>query len=64
LRLAAAFVNPPSPADAHRIFAALAEGGTVQMAIQETFWSSAFGMVVDRFGILWEINCETPVAAA
>ena len=60
----AAFANPSSPTDARRIFAALAEGGTVQMAIQETFWSSAFGMVVDRFGIPWEINCETPVAAA
>ena len=58
----AAFVNPPSAADAHRIFEALAEGGTVQMPIQETFWSSAFGMLVDRFGIPWEINCETPAA--
>jgi uncharacterized glyoxalase superfamily protein PhnB len=32
--------------------------GTVQMAIQETFWSPAFGMVIDRFGIPWSINCE------
>ena len=27
---------------------------------QETFWSERFGMVVDRFGIPWMINCETP----
>ena len=60
----AAFVDPPSAEDARRIFAALAEGGTVQMPIQETFWSAAFGMLVDRFGIPWEINCETSVAAA
>jgi len=30
----------------------------VQMPIQETFWSPRFGMVVDRFGIPWMVNCE------
>lgn len=44
--------------EAERIFAALAEGGTVQMAIQPTFWATRFGMVVDRFGIPWMINCS------
>jgi PhnB protein len=38
------------PADADRIFGALAENGTVQMPIQETFWAQRFGMLVDRFG--------------
>ena len=51
-------VNPPTPDDAHRLFDALVQAGTVQMAIQETFWSPAFGMVIDRFGIPWSINCE------
>jgi PhnB protein len=46
------------PAEAERIFHALAEGGTVQMPIQETFWAARFGMAVDRFGIPWMINCE------
>jgi len=41
---------------ARRIFTALAEGGSVALPIQETFWSPAFGVVVDRFGIPWEIN--------
>jgi PhnB protein len=41
---------------ARRIFAALAEGGSVAMPIQETFWSPAFGVLTDRFGIPWEIN--------
>lgn len=45
-------------ADAERIFAALSAGGTVEMPLQKTFWSQAFGMVVDRFGTPWEINCE------
>ena len=46
----------PSAAEARRIFAALAEGGTVQMPLGETFWAEAFGMVIDRFGTPWGIN--------
>jgi len=46
------------PAEAERIFDALAEKGIVQMPIQETFWAVRFAMVVDRFGIPWMINCE------
>jgi len=45
------------PADAERIYHALAEGGVVQMPLQETFWAVRFGMFVDQFGIPWEINC-------
>lgn len=48
------------PADAERIFHALAENGTVRMPIQETFWAVRFGMLVDRFGIPWMVNCERP----
>ena len=44
-------------ADARRIFDALAENGVVRMPIQKTFWSPAFGVVVDRFGVPWEISC-------
>ena len=46
------------PAEADRIFHALAENGKVVMPIQQTFWSPRFGMLVDRFGIPWTINCE------
>jgi PhnB protein len=46
------------PEDAERIFKALAENGTVQMAIQRTFWSLRFGMLVDRFGTPWMVNCN------
>lgn len=42
--------------NANRVFSALAHGGSVEMPIQETFWSPAFGMLVDRFGVPWEIN--------
>ena len=46
------------PAEADRIYHALAEGGTVIMPIDETFWAVRFGMVVDRYGTPWMINCE------
>jgi PhnB protein len=55
-------VAPPSVADAHRVYAALAEGGTALMPIAPTFWAAAFGVVRDRFGVTWEINCEAPQA--
>ncbi|MEE4377648.1 MAG: VOC family protein [Candidatus Competibacteraceae bacterium] len=44
---------------ADRFFAALAEGGQVQMPLAETFWSPRFGMVTDRFGVSWMINLES-----
>jgi PhnB protein len=46
------------PAEADRIFNAFSEGGEVTMPIQETFWAHRFGMLVDRFGTPWMINCE------
>ena len=44
-------------AEAKRIFQELAEGGTVQMPLQETFWAVGFGMLVDRFRIPWMVSC-------
>ena len=46
------------PADAERKFNALAQNGTVQMPLQQTFWAVRFGSLVDQFGIPWMINCE------
>lgn len=54
-------VSVSEPADAERIFNALAEGGNVKMPIQETFWAKRFGMVTDRFGTHWMVNCEKPM---
>lgn len=45
-------------ADAERIFHGLADGGTVQMPIGETFWAHRFGMLIDRYGIPWMVNCD------
>ena len=53
-------VNVADAADAQRMFQALAEGGIVQMPLQETFWATRFGMLVDRYGIPWMVNCGRP----
>ncbi len=42
-------------AEAERFFAALGDGGQVRMPLGKTFFSSKFGMVADRFGVLWMI---------
>jgi PhnB protein len=49
-------------AEARRLFAALAEGGQVQMPVAKTFFSPAFGMVNDRFGVLWMVIASSPEA--
>ncbi|MEO5325007.1 VOC family protein [Mesorhizobium sp. CC13] len=41
---------------AGRVFTALADGGTVNMPFQPTFWAKGFGMVKDRFGTPWMIS--------
>ncbi len=43
--------------EAERVFYALAEKGRVTMPLQETFWAIRFGMLTDRFGIPWLVNC-------
>lgn len=52
-------INVDRPADGRRIFDALAEKGDVHMPFEKTFWAAGgFGMVADRFGTPWMINCE------
>jgi PhnB protein len=51
-----------SVVEGERIFKALAEKGNVTMPFQKTFWSPGFGMVTDRFGIPWMVNCEAASA--
>jgi len=43
-------------ASADRMFAALSEGGSVQMPLTKTFWSPRFGMLTDRFGVAWMVG--------
>jgi PhnB protein len=47
-------------ARAEEVFRGLADGGTVTMPFEETFWAARFGMLVDRFGTPWMVNCDRP----
>lgn len=46
----------PTAPEAKHAFDLLAEGGKVSMPIADTFWSEAFGMLVDRFGTPWMVS--------
>jgi PhnB protein len=46
--------------EARQLFAALSNGGTVQMPLSKTFWTSLSGMVLDRFGVSWMVNVASP----
>lgn len=48
-------LNAPTEAETHRIFNALAEGGTIDMPLMETFWSPLYGQVTDKFGVGWMV---------
>lgn len=53
----------PTEDEAKRVFAALADGGTVYQEVISTFFSPAFGIVVDRWGVHWMIMSEQPEGA-
>ncbi len=55
--------NVADAAEAARLFAALGQGGQVQMALGATFWSPCFGIVQDRFGLSWMVSVAAPMAA-
>ena len=48
-------LSPSTEEEANRLFAALSAGGQVQMPLNKTFYSPRFGMVSDRFGVLWMV---------
>ncbi len=45
-------------AELTRVFHALSEGGKVEMPLEKTFWSELYGMVVDKFGVIWQVSQE------
>ncbi len=52
-------LHPDTREDTDRLFAALSEGGKVEMPLQEMFWGDYFGSCVDKFGVQWMFNCES-----
>ncbi len=53
-------VHVDTPAEAERVFDALAVGGKVVVPLTETFWALKFGKLTDRFAIPWMVNCSRP----
>lgn len=53
-------LTTPTKAETERYFAALSEGGQVQMPLAKTFFSEAFGMVADKFGVAWMVLVQPP----
>ncbi len=53
-------IGTADPAEAEEMFSRMAEGGTVTMPMQETFWAERFGMLRDKYGVNWMFNCEKP----
>jgi PhnB protein len=49
---------PKDSPRAKKVFDALAAGGQVQMPYGKTFWAEGFGMLTDKFGVPWMVNCQ------
>jgi PhnB protein len=56
-------LNIKDPAEAERVFNALAKDGTVRMPLGETFFAMKFGMLADKFGTPWMVVCEKSQSA-
>jgi len=51
-------IDTSSKEEADQLFDALSVGGKVKMPMAQTFWGAYFGVLTDRFGINWLINCD------
>jgi len=51
-------LNAKDDAEAEKLFTALSPGGQVQQPLTKTFFASKFGMVADKFGVLWMVIAE------
>ena len=48
------------PERAKQVFGNLAKDGSVIMPLEKTYWAEAFGMLTDKFGVRWMVNCDAP----
>ena len=52
-------LEPDTRAETDKLFAALSQGGKVEMAPTEMFWGDYFGSCTDQFGVQWMFNCSS-----
>lgn len=57
-------LHAETPESAETLFASLSHGGNILMPISETFWAHRFGVLVDRYGTPWMVNCAKSLAPA
>ena len=50
-----------TPKKAERFFAALGDGGHIQIPLLKTFFAERYGIVIDRFGVSWKIMAASNV---
>ncbi len=51
-------ISTEAESEADSAFGRLSDGGNVTMPMEKTFWGAKFGMLTDRFGINWMVNCQ------
>lgn len=51
-------IDAPNLVIAEQIFKNLSEDGKITMPFEKTFWGAKFGMLTDKFGIHWMVNCD------
>ncbi|MEK7575234.1 MAG: VOC family protein [Patescibacteria group bacterium] len=51
-------LNTTDEKEARKVFADLSRGGEVFMPLEKAFWGALFGVVTDKYGIEWMVNCE------
>ena len=51
-------ISADSEEAGEKYFNNLSEGGKVMMPFADAFWGSKFGMLEDKFGIRWMVDCS------
>ncbi len=54
-------LEPDTRGETDRLFNALAQGGKIEMPLQEMFWGGYYGSLVDRYGVHWMFNCVNKI---
>jgi PhnB protein len=51
-------LDTPDEKEARRLWEALARGGKVEVELEKVFWGALFGMLTDKYGVDWMVNCQ------
>jgi len=57
-------VSAESEENGEKYFSKLSEGGKVIMPFEDAFWGAKFGMLQDKFGVRWMVDCTKTDSAS